>query len=101
MALAFMTLALMTLALMTPASASRKKYSPAREQELSIRERKQLLFDADEPAGPSADAPPRRPFAEYLRTTPAAPLSPMARNSLYAVGAVVLLLFLAALLKVL
>ena len=73
---------------------------PTREQELSIRERKQLLFEADEiPA--SADAVPRRPFAEYLRSTPAAPLSPAAKGSLYAAGAVVLLLFLAALLKVL
>lgn len=74
---------------------------PTREQELSIRERKQLLFEADEPAGPKADAPPRRPFAEYLRTTPAAPLSPAAKGSLYAVGVVVMLLFVAALLKVL
>jgi hypothetical protein len=74
---------------------------PTREGDVSIRERKQLLFEADEPTGPRADAPPRRPFAEYLRTTPAAPLSPGAKGGLYAAGAVVMLLFVAALLKVL
>ena len=73
---------------------------PTREQEHSIRERKQLLFEADEPIT-GADTVVRRPFAEYLRTTPAAPLSPMVRGSLYGVGALVLLLFLAALLKAL
>jgi hypothetical protein len=74
---------------------------PTREQEVSIRERKALLFEADEAPTARADAPPRRPFAEYLRTTPAAPLSPTAKGTLYGVGVVVALLFLAALVKVL
>ena len=73
---------------------------PTREQQLSIRERKQLLFEADEPVV-DPDAAPRRPFAEYLRTTPAAPLSSATKGVLYGVGGLVLLLFLAALLKVL
>lgn len=71
----------------------------SREQELSIRERKQLLFESDAPATARADTTPRRPFAEYLRTTPAEPLSPLAKGVLYGVGGLVLLLLVAALLK--
>ena len=72
---------------------------PSREQELSIRERKQLLFESDAPATARADASSRRPFAEYLRTTPAEPLSPAAKGVLYGVGGLVVLLLVAAVMK--
>ncbi len=70
-----------------------------REQEISIRERKQLLFESDTPTTNPADAGSRQPFAAYLRTTPAAPLSPAAKGALYAAGALVLILFAIALMK--
>jgi hypothetical protein len=71
-----------------------------REQEQSIRERKQLLFEEDEaPTRPALEPEPVKPFPEYLRTTPAAPLSGLARAILWGAGLLVVLLFVAALVK--
>jgi hypothetical protein len=64
------------------------------EQEISIRRREHELFrsHADEPPGGST-----RPFAEYLRDTPPAPLGPGAKAVLWILASVVALLFAAAL----
>jgi hypothetical protein len=72
-----------------------------REQEQSIRARKQLLFEDDEPRRSGPDLEPRtsKSFSEYLRTTPAAPLSGGARAVLWGTGLIVVLLFIASLLK--
>ena len=67
-----------------------------REQEQSIKQRKAMLYEDDAPAvvrGPS------KPFAEYLRETPAAPLSPAIQAALWAAGIVVVLLLVAALIR--
>jgi hypothetical protein len=73
---------------------------PPREQEQTIRSRKQLLFDADEPVvtddGPSK---PRKSFAEYVRETPASPLTGMAKAGLWGAGAIVLLLLVITIMK--
>lgn len=72
--------------------------SPPRDmvehQDQSIKVRKSQLFE------PSTqfDSPVVRPFTEYLRTTPPAPLSTTVRGVLWAVGVLVVLLFLAAML---
>lgn len=73
---------------------------PPREQEQTIRSRKQLLFDADEPVV-ADDGPwkPSKSFAEYLRETPASPLSGMAKAALWGAGAIVLLLLVITLMK--
>ena len=66
------------------------------EQELSIKEREQQLFVE------SAEVPvqgPVRPFAEYLRETPAAPISVEVKMLLWIVGVVVAILFAAAIWK--
>jgi hypothetical protein len=77
-----------------------KVVTSGREQEQSIRERKQLLFEEDDLPSRPIDAPePVRPFNEYLRTTPAAPLSGLAKALLWGVGVVVVLLLVAALFK--
>lgn len=68
-----------------------------REQEHSIRERKRLLFEDDEPRAEAAPDVPRKSFVEYLQTTPAAPLSTAEKAILWGVGVVVVLLLLAAL----
>ncbi|CAN5682384.1 hypothetical protein BH23PLA1_BH23PLA1_09430 [soil metagenome] len=60
------------------------------------------LFDEDErpeSASSASSAEEHRPFVEYLRTTPAEPLSSGLKAALWAVGALVGLLFLASLLK--
>lgn len=64
------------------------------EQEISIRRREHELFrsHADDPS-----APPTRPFTEYLRDTPSAPLPTWVKAVLWALAVVVALLFAAAL----
>lgn len=69
------------------------------EQEISIKERKRLLFEEDEPLAEVIPVGERKPFAEYLRTTPAAPLSQGARVVLWGVGVLVALLLILALFK--
>lgn len=65
-----------------------------RTQEQSIKARKHQLFETDEDHSQSA---PRRSFAQCLRETPADPLSPTLKTSLWVVGTLVVLLLLAAL----
>src|SRR4051812_22440445 len=65
---------------------------PQTSQEQSIKERKQELF-AEEPVLVEH----RESFETYLKTTPAAPLSGLARGILWAVGVLVVLLLVAAL----
>ena len=66
-------------------------------QEQSIKARKHQLFEADDLSGEHA---PSRSFADCLRETPAAPLSPALKAGLWVLGGVVLLLLLAAFVKV-
>ncbi|MFO0950239.1 MAG: hypothetical protein U0835_03630 [Isosphaeraceae bacterium] len=66
-------------------------------QDQSIKVRKSQLF---EPTAAGEPAAPTRPFTEYLRDTPPAPVSPAVKAVLWGVGLVVLLLFLAAFLAV-
>lgn len=68
-----------------------------RTQEQSIKARKHQLFEADDRSGEDG---PRRSFADVVRSTPAAPLSPALRATLWVVGALVILLLLAAFAKV-
>jgi hypothetical protein len=70
----------------------------APEQERSIKEREKELFVARQ-AGPVAK-PPVKPFALYLRETPADPMSMGVKVLLWAVGILVLLLFAAALWRI-
>ena len=65
-----------------------------RTQEQSIKARKHQLFETDEDH-PHAEA--RRSFAQCLRDTPAAPLTPPLKMGLWAVGVLVILLLLVAL----
>ncbi len=67
-----------------------------RTQEQSIKARKHQLFGSDE----DDQTGPRRSFAACLRETPAAPLPLAIRAALWAVGALVILLLLAAFAKV-
>jgi hypothetical protein len=67
-----------------------------REQEQSIKARKKELFDAET----RSDTGPRRRFSEYIRTTDPAPLPQRLRIGLWALGALVLLVFLTALLTI-
>ena len=64
-------------------------------QDQSIKVRKSQLF---EPKGPLGAPVAARPFADYLRAAPAAPLSPGVKATLWAVGVLVALLFLTAIL---
>jgi hypothetical protein len=64
-------------------------------QEQSIKARKHQLFEADAPVQVGSG----RPFREFLRTTPAAPLSGLTRAALWAAGVVVALVLVAALFK--
>src|SRR5436305_1927003 len=66
------------------------------EQELSIKEREQQLFVE---SSEEQDQGPVRPFAEYLRETPAAPLSTEVKVLLWIVAGVVAILFAAAVWK--
>ena len=70
---------------------------PPREQEQTIRTRKQFLFDAEE--AQSGDGKPSKSFAEYVRVTPAAPLNPMIKAALWAAGAIVVLLLILTIMK--
>jgi hypothetical protein len=65
-------------------------------QEQSIKDRKKQLYDVDAPLVPEGSS---RPFKEFLRDTPAAPLAGGVKAMLWAVGVVVVLLLAAALFK--
>ena len=65
-------------------------------QEQSIKDRKKQLYDSD--AAPVSQGS-ARPFKEFLRETPAAPLSGGVKAALWAVGVVVAILLAAALMK--
>jgi hypothetical protein len=66
------------------------------ESEASIKARKQLLFGRD-PSPAAASAGPRKPFAELLLETPAAPLSTPTKALLVGLGLLVAGLFIATL----
>jgi hypothetical protein len=68
----------------------------SQEQEQAIKARKQLLFEAEEPTVSIGD---QTPFAEFLRTTPAAPLPLWIKAALGAAGAVATLLLILALVR--
>lgn len=70
-----------------------------REQEQSIRARKELLFEEDDLPARGPAAAPTRPFPDYLRTTPAAPLSGVTRAMLWGAGLLVVVLFVASIFK--
>ncbi|MEW4567931.1 hypothetical protein AB1L88_08700 [Tautonia sp. JC769] len=60
------------------------------------------LFDDDDIdviAPDSSPQAPHKPFAQYLRETPPAPLSQGTKLALWATGGLTILLFLASLLK--
>ncbi len=87
-----------------PRETARVAASPVREQEDSIRDRKTLMFDDEELPDLGGTATVKsvvvaRSFREYLMSTPAQPLSNATKVLLYVAGAVVTLLFLAALMK--
>jgi hypothetical protein len=65
------------------------------EQELSIKEREQELFV--EPQESQSAPPSVKPFAIYLRETPAEPISSQVKAILWAVGVTVLILLALAL----
>jgi hypothetical protein len=62
------------------------------EQEISMKAREHELYVPNS----DTNAKPVKPFAVYLRETPAEPLSPTTKAILWTVGTVVALLFLAA-----
>ncbi len=64
-------------------------------QEQSIKARKHQLFEPDAPLAVGSG----RRFKEFLRTTPAAPLSGLTRAALWVAGVVVALVLVAALFK--
>jgi hypothetical protein len=70
--------------------------NPPREQEQSIKDRKRLLYDDDDLPASSVE---RKPFALYLRETPATPLSGPVKAALWAAAVVVGLLLAAAAMK--
>jgi hypothetical protein len=78
-------------------------FSDGRESEGSIKARKDLLFDDEDAPLLAAEealiATRSKPFGEYLRSTPATPLSGGTRAMLYTAGVVVLALLGAALLR--
>jgi hypothetical protein len=62
------------------------------EQEHSIKEREHELFIR--PVSPELEAlGPAKPFSAYMRETPASPLSPLAKTTLWLLGIVVATLF--------
>ncbi len=79
-----------------------------REQDESIRDRSQLLFEEEdeelattqkkEEAGEGKELI-YRPFQYYLRTTPASPLGQTTKNLLYTVFGILAVLLVAALIK--
>lgn len=66
------------------------------EQEHSIKSRAHEVFDKQKRETVKR---PARPFPEYLRETPAFPMSPTVKAMLWFAGIIVGLLFLAALVK--
>ena len=74
-----------------PASSS----MPMEEQDRSIRARKNQLFDDSNHDLPTIS---KRPFADYLKTTPGAPPTQGQKTAFWSIAAVVILLFLAAIL---
>lgn len=62
----------------------------------SIKARKQQLFESEEPA-PTGSS---KPFAEFLRETPADPMPAWLKAALWAAGAVVALMLVLALMRV-
>jgi hypothetical protein len=68
------------------------------EQELSIKKREQELFV--EPEEEQPPAAPAKPFAAYLQSTPAAPLSKPVKVLLWVVGVVVLALLFVSIWRV-
>lgn len=68
------------------------------EQERSIKDRGNALFV--EPGAQDADRTPAKPFAVYLRETPADPMSPGVKALLWVIGVVVFLLFAASLWRI-
>jgi hypothetical protein len=89
-----------------PPSASSSSSAPAPSQaarsadavdhqDPSIKVRKSQLYEQPQP---TAEVTAAKPFAEYLRATPPAPLSPGVKTALWVVGALIVLLFLAAVL---
>jgi hypothetical protein len=72
-----------------------EKPKPLESEEQSIKARKNQLFEAQ--AQQDALSGPKKPLQVYLRDTPAMPISPGVKATLWGVGALVLLLFLAAL----
>ncbi|APW62130.1 hypothetical protein [Paludisphaera borealis] len=64
------------------------------EQEISIRQREHELFRSH---ADDSSAGPARPFADYLRDTPSAPLPAWVKALLWGLAAMVALLFAAAL----
>lgn len=67
------------------------------EGDPSIKARKQQLFESDEPAAPTGSS---KPFAEFLRETPADPIPGWLKAVLWAAGAVVALMLVLALMRV-
>jgi hypothetical protein len=63
------------------------------QQDQSIKVRKSLIFEPTQ----HADGAVIKPFPEYLKTVPAAPLTPVVKAALWCVGVLIVLLFLAAL----
>ena len=68
-----------------------------REQEDSIKDRKKLLFDNDDP--PFIATGDRKPFALYLKETPPQPISGLVKAMLWAVGIAVGVLLMGAMWK--
>ena len=67
------------------------------EQEHSIKARSHELFVEETPVVPTRSG---KPFAAYLRETPAQPVSPSVQALLWAIGVIVGVLFLLALWRV-
>lgn len=63
--------------------------------------RDELFDDDDVESGSHSSEPdtPHKPFAQYLRETPPAPLTQGTKLALWATGGLTILLFLASLLK--
>lgn len=62
---------------------------------------RELFDDEDDAATLASPALPHRPFPDYIRTTPAAPLSSAEKALLWVAGVAVALLFAASLYKTL
>ena len=72
--------------------------APRETEEQSIKARKQELYDAP-PDDPALAPPIVKPFPQYLRETPAAPLPAWGKGLLILLGVIVALLLAAALLR--